>query len=177
MEEEKKIGEWKDMMVMELSEKIKDNSDFYLSEYIGLKADELNELKRLLEPFSSKYIVLKNSIAKIAFEKAGLGKLTNLIEGGTAIAFGGKDPVATAKAISTFSKSHNSLKLKGGYLDGDIIDGDKIKYLASLPSRDGLIAQVVFTLKSPISGFAGVLGNTLKKLMYAIQAIKDKKGG
>ena len=90
---------------------------------------------------------------------------------------GGNDPIAAARIISKFSKSHGSLKVKGGYLDGEIIGIDKVKYIASLPSKEGLIAKVVFTIKAPLSGFVNVLSNTLRSLVYAVQAIKDKKGG
>ena len=175
MEEEKKIGSWKDLMVAELTEKIKENNNFFLSDYIGLASEEINTLRRELESSSSRYIVLKNSIAKIAFDKTGLGDLKKHINGGTGIIFSGDDIVAAAKILTKFSKAHESLKLKGGYLDGNSVDQDKIKYLATLPSREELIARVVYGIKSPISGFVGVLANTLKSLIYAIQAVKEKR--
>lgn len=177
MEKEKKIGEWKGLMVEELTEDLKKNSNLYISDYIGLKADEVNELRRMLEKTSSGYKVVKNSMAKIALENAGLKDLIKFVSGGTGMAFGGKDPVAVARAMANFSKTHGALKLKGGMLDGALIDVDKIKYLASLPGRDELIAKTVYAMKSPISGFVGVLGNLLKGFVYVIQAIKDNKGG
>ncbi len=177
MEKEKKIGEWKGLMVEELTEDLKKNNDLYISDYIGLKADEVNELRRMLEKSLSSYKIVKNSMAKIALENAGLKDLTKFVSGGTGLAFGGNDPVAVARVMANFSKAHKALKLKGGMLDGTLIDIERIRYLASLPGRDELIAKTVYAIKSPISGFVGVLGNLIKGFVYVIQAIKDNKGG
>ena len=156
---------------------IKSNNDFYLSEYLGLKAEELTELRHLLEPTSSKYLVLKNSVARRALKNAGREELVELISGGTGMLMAGKDAIATVKAAAKFRKTHKSFKFKGGYLDGAFIDADKITYLASLPSRQELLTKIVYSMKAPISGFVGVLSNTLKSLVFAIKAIKEKKGG
>jgi len=177
MDKERKMGEWKEIMTKELAANLKNSSNIYMSEYIGLKADEINELRRMLEVSSSKYLVVKNSIAKIALENAGLGDLTRFVKGSTGMVISGENVVHTAKIISKFSKDHNALKIKGGLLDGDIIDVAKVKFLASLPGREELIAKFVYGVKSPISGFVGLLGNMLRGFVYVIQAIKDKKGG
>ncbi len=177
MIEEKKIGSWKELMVLELTEDIKKANNFFISDYIGLESEEVNELRRELEASSSRYTVLKNSIAKIALDKAGFGDLKKHVTDGTGIIYADKDPAAAAKAISKFSKAHKFLKVKGGYLDGSIVDAEKIKYLATLPSKDELIAKFVYGIKAPITGFVGVLSNTLKSLIYVVHAIKDKKGG
>ncbi|MBL7069601.1 MAG: 50S ribosomal protein L10 [Candidatus Omnitrophica bacterium] len=177
MEKERKIGEWKEIMTKELAGDLKNSSDIYMSEYIGLKADEVNELRRQLETSSSKYLVVKNSIARIALESAGLGDLAKFVNGNTGMVLSGDNPILTARIISKFSKDHEALKIKGGLLDGDIIDMARIKFLASLPGREELIARIAYGMKSPISGFVFLLGNMLKSLVYVMQAIKDKKGG
>ncbi|MEE8359326.1 MAG: 50S ribosomal protein L10 [Candidatus Omnitrophota bacterium] len=175
MTEEKKIGNWKELMILELTEDIKKANNFFISDYIGLGSEEMNEFRRELETSSSRYIVLKNSIAKIALDSAGFGDLKKHVTGGTGIVYADKDPAAAAKVIYKFGKTHKYLQVKGGYLEGNIVDAEKINYLASLPSRDELIAKVVYGLKAPISGFVGVLGNTIKSLIYVMQAIKEKR--
>jgi len=177
MENETKIGNWKELMVTELTDRFKGSDNFYLSSYIGLKSEDMNELRRTLEAHSSTYIVLKNSIAKIALKNAGLNELSGLITGCIGVTLTGDDPVGIAKILAKFSKTHEPLKLKGGYLEGSIIDEAKLRYIASLPGREELIAKIVYMMKFPISGFVGVLGNTLKGFLYVLQAIKDKKGG
>jgi len=176
MVDEKKL-KWKEVMVAELSDVMKGQDNFYISNFVGLKSEEMNELRRSLEESSSKYVVLKNSIARIAFKSLGITDAEKMIEGGTGIIFTGDDVAHAARIIAKFSKAHAPLKIKGGYIDGALIDGSKVKYLASLPSREDLIATVVYTLKAPISGFVGVLSNTLKSLLFVVQAIKEKKGG
>ena len=175
--EKKKIGEWKEIMVKGLSDEFKKGSNVYISDYTGLKADELNELRQLLKPSLSKYLVLKNSIAKRALENAGLGKLKDLITGGTGMIFGGDDPIAAARVAHKFSKTHGALTFRGGYLDGKIIGIDRIKYIASIPGREELLRRIALGIKSPIYGFVSVLGNALRNVVYVIQAIKTKKGG
>jgi len=175
--ENKKIGEWKELMAQELAETFKKGKHLYISGYLGLKADEINELRRLLEPSGSSYLVVKNALARIALERAGLKELVQHVKDDTGVVLGGGDPVASAKAIARFGKSRESVKVRGGYLDGQAIDAERVMYLASLPSRQELIAKVVFGIKSPISGFVGVLSNTLKGFLYVIEAIRSKKGG
>lgn len=176
MEKEKKIGEWKGLMVDALFEDIKKDRNFYISNFLGLKAGEINELRRSLESrHAAKYLVVKNSMVKIALEKEGLGDLVKLIDGGTGIVFGGTNSIETAKALTKFSKSHEQLKLRGGYIDGEIIDEARVKYIASLPSKKELITKIVCGMKSPITGFVSVLANTLKSFVFVINAIKDKK--
>lgn len=175
MEQKKKIGEWKDIMAEELTEVLKRKPNIFLTNYLGLKADELNELRRSLEPYASKYLVVKNSIVRVALKNAGFGELVDLVDGGIGLALGGDDPIVAVKVLNKFSKSHEALKLKGGYLQGEVIDKQKINYIASLPSREQLIAKVVFGIKSPITGFVNILGNTLRNFVYVIQAIKDKE--
>lgn len=173
--EEKVIGEWKEIMAKELTDVLKENPNLCISNYIGLKAHELDELRRSLEPFSSKYLIVKNSIAKIALEKMKLGELIKFVNGSIGMVLAGDDPIQVVKVVTKFSKSHESLRLKGGYIEGEIIDEDKLRYIASLPNREQLIAKIVYGINSPVIGFVSLLGNTLKKFVYVIAAIKNAK--
>ncbi len=177
VKEKIKIGEWKALMVSELSDGLKGSGNFYISDYLGLKADKANELRRLLEPVAKKYMVVKNSIVRKALETAGLKELSNMITGGTGLIFSDEDVVATAKVLAKFGKDNKSLKVRGGYIDGNIIDGQRVKELAALPSKEELIARVVYGIKAPITGFVGVLSNTLRGLVFCLEALKQKKGG
>ena len=177
MEKDKKIGAWKKLMISELTGKLKSSKNLIVSDYLGLAGTEMDEFRRELESTSSRYMVLKNSMAKIALKEAGYEELAKYVTGGTGIVLSGKDPAATAKAVWRFSKSHSPVKVRGGYIEGGYVDSARVNYLAMLPSRKELITKVVYGIKAPISGFVGVLANTLKSLVYAVQAIKDKKGG
>jgi large subunit ribosomal protein L10 len=177
MENDKKMNTWKEMMVLELSDKLKGSENFFMGDYIGLDSEEINALRRQLEAISAEYMVLKNSVAKKALDDLGLGDLKQFVVGSTGLVLSGDDPAATAKTVTKFGKEHKALKLRGGFLQGNVVDAQRISYLATLPGREELLAKIVYTIKSPITGFVGVLGNTVKGLVYALQAIKDKKGG
>ncbi len=177
MENDTKVGSWKELMVNELSAELDKNPDFFISGYLGTESEDLNSLRRRLEEVSSRCKVVKNSIAKNVMAKRGLDELIKAIEGGTAIVFGGNDSAATAKIMAKFTKEKKSVQVRAGYLDGAIIDQARVSYLATLPGKKELIAKVVYGIKSPITGFVYVLANTLKSFLYVLQAIKEKKGG
>ena len=135
MTENKKMESWKELMVLELTEDIKKQENFFIGDYIGLASEEVNELRRELGASPSRYKILKNSIAKIALEDAGYSGLKKHVTGGTGIIYADKDPAAVAKILAKFSKAHEFLKIKGGYVEGNLIDAEKIKYLATYPAE------------------------------------------
>lgn len=175
MKEKKEIAEWKNLMISELTDEIGMEKNFYVGAHLKLKSEEMNDLRRQLEQASSRYLVLKNTIARIAVKNAGLEPLNQYITGSVGLIFGGSDPVQTARLLSRFSKEHESFKFTGGYLNGCLIDAERIKYLAGLPGRNELIAKAVYTIKAPLAGLVGVLNNTLCGFLYTLQAIKNKK--
>lgn len=167
------ISQWKELMTKELAAEFDKKSDYYFVSYLGLKAEQMNELRRRLKQHSSECTVVKNSVAKIALEKAGLSALIKFVEGGIVV-ITGKDAVTAAKTVVNFSKSHEALKIRGGYLAGDIVDETRIKFIATLPAKEALIGALACGLKSPLHGLVGVLSNTLRSFIGVIQAIKDK---
>jgi len=174
---EKKVGAWKQIMINELTEHFKERNAFFVSDFIGLESEDINALRRELETLSSHYLVVKNTIARIALQNAGRADLAKMIKGGTGIVLGSGDSAAVAKTLAKFSKTHEFLKLRGGYLDGVVLDAVRINLLATLPSRNELLAKVLGTMKAPIGGFVSVLSNTLGSFVYVVQAIKEKRGG
>src|SRR5690606_12942523 len=94
-----------------------------------------------------------------------------------AVAFGFDDPVQAAKITDEFAKDHDKLEIKAGIVDGKIIGIDEIKSLANLPSKEGLIAQTLAGLNGPIAGFANVRQGTIRNLVYALNAVKEKQEG
>jgi len=170
----------KDYMVKELSKKFQSDKNMFITGFWGLGSEDLNKLRSSLLEHSSRYLVVKNSIAKKALKDSKLDELTKFIEGGVGIVFGGKDPINTAKVLSKFAKSHNQLVIRSGILEGEIIDKNKIKEISSLPSKQELLTKLVWLVNSPISGFVNVLAGTLRSFVYAIKAYKEKlekKGG
>ena len=98
-----------------------------------------------------------------------------LLIGPTAIAFGYDDPVAPAKVLSEFARTTPVLELKGGLLEGKVLDVDAVKALADLPSREELLSQVLRGMQAPIAGLANVLQGTIRNFVYALEAVRKQK--
>ncbi len=177
---EKGIGkECKDFMVQDVARHFEADKNLFITGFWGLSAEDMSQLRKALSNASSRYLVVKNSIAKRALKSIKMNELIEHMTDGVGIAFGGKDPVATAKALVTFAKTHEKLQIKSGYLDGKIIDTQKIKQISALPSREALLAKLAWVINSPISGFVNVLAATIRSFVYVIKAYKEKqaKGG
>lgn len=167
--------ESKKQIVQEIKEKIDKAQSVVLVDYRGLNVEEVTELRKQCREAGVEYKVYKNTLMRFAFKELGLEDFNNHLTGPNAVAFGYDDPVSPAKVTNEFSKDHNSLEIKAGVVDGKIVGLDEIKALADLPSREVLIAQVLGGLNGPISGFANVLQGTIRNLVYALNAIKEKQ--
>lgn len=165
----------KKQIVEEIKEKISNSQAVVLVDYRGLDVQEVTELRKKYKEAGVEYKVYKNTLMRFAFKDAGLEDFNEFLTGPNGIVFGIEDPVAPAKITSEFAKDHKKLEIKAGIVDGKIINLDEIKNLASLPSREVLIAQVLGGLNGPISGFANVLQGNIRNLVYALNAIREKQ--
>lgn len=145
-----KILDKKQEIISEISEKTSNASSTIFFEYQGLTAEETNELRRLLRDVDSEFKIYKNTLVKRAFDSLKID-LADELNGPKAVAFG-QDEVAPIKVLSDFAKTHPALILKTGIVDGEIADEAKLKKLATIPSRDGLLTMVA-------SGLIGTVKN------------------
>ena len=101
------------------------------------------------------------------------------MSGTTALAISTTDPVAPAKVLSDFQKEINktvkTFNIKAGILDGKVIDAEGVKALAELPSREVLLAKLAGTMQAPISGLVSVMAGTIRKFVYAVDAVRQQK--
>lgn len=165
----------KEAIVSMVKEKLQNSQGAVLTDYRGLNVAEITELRNKLREAKVEFKVIKNTLTKRVADELGIEGLDPYLEGPTAIAFGMEDPVAPAKILADFAKTHNQLELKVGILDGKVIDKAKIKELAELPSKAELIAKVLGGMSSPLYGFAGSLQGILRNFVYVLNAVKDKK--
>ncbi len=112
---------------------------------------------------------------RFAAKDAGVEGLLDVLTGPTGIAFCDSDPVAAAKLFNNFAKDHTALEIKAGVVEGKVLDVEGVKELATLPSREVLIAKALGGLNAPIAGFANVLNANLKGLAVALGAIAEQK--
>lgn len=170
-----KILQFKQEVINDISGKISASKGVVLADYRGLTVEQDTELRSALRKAGVSYNVVKNTLTKIAVKELGLEGLNPFLKGPTAMAYCVQDPVSAAKVMNEYASKYEKLELKAGVVEGRIIDTETIKALASLPSREVLIAQVLGGLNAPISGFANVLNANIRGLAVALNAIAEKK--
>lgn len=158
-----------------ISEKIKESSACFIIKYSGLSSPDLCALRQSLGSQDVKLFVAKNSVARRVLKTAGLDALSAKIDGPSGFVFIKDEPVNASKLLCDFAKTHEHLKLEGGFFKDRALEKKDIEALAKLPSKDVLRAQVVMTLNSPISGLVITLNQVLKKFVYCLDQIKSKK--
>lgn len=165
----------KEKMAEEMISRISEHPNFVITSYMGSSTSDLEVLRKSLKKSRSSYLVVKNSILKVVFDKIEMSGETSKIDGGMGLSFSGDDILATCKALSAFASTHEKFQIKGAIVDGKSVTPDKVKYLASLPPKEVLIAQVLSGMKSPITGFVNTLGGVLRKFVYVVDAVKKSK--
>lgn len=145
-----------------------------VAQYRGLTVAQMGDLRRRLHQADISLQVVKNTLARRAAEGTDFKAAEELFTGPVAIAYG-NDPVGMAKAISDFAKAHDALEIRGGVLDGKSIDAAGIKALASLPSREVLLAKMLGSMQSPISGFVRTLNEIPASFVRVLAAVRDQK--
>jgi len=162
-------------VVEEVTEKLQKARGVVLTNYRGLTADEMNDLRRRLREAGVEYKVLKNTLTRIAVREAGIEPMDDILTGPTAIAFGYEDPVLPAKVLKEFSSQHDVLEIKGGLLAGERISTERVTELAGLPGREVLLGSVLAGMQAPIRGLVNVLSGVTRNLVYALDAIRRQK--
>ena len=165
----------KEQVVNEIKEKFQRAEAVVLVDYRGLNVAEVTELRKRFREAGADYKVYKNTLMTRALTELGIEVLNPYLTGPNAIALGYDDPVVPAKIISEFAKDHDKLEIKAGMISGKVIGAEGIKSLASLPSKEVLVAQVLGGLNAPITGFVNVLQGNIRNLVYALNAIAEKK--
>ena len=147
----------KEAKVAEIKEKLEKANSVVLSQYQGLTVEEDTVLRKNLREAGVEYKVYKNTLVILAAKELGLEGIVEYLEGPVAIAFGYEDVTVAARVLNDFAKDHKKLELKAGIVEGEIYDTDKIKQLATIPSKEVLIAKLLGSIKSPISSFPRVI--------------------
>ncbi len=169
--------EEKQKVVEDLIEKFKSSKVAVMANYRGLDVAAMTSLRRRLREAGSELKVAKNTLARIAAREAGLEGLDVYLEGPTAIAFGLTDPVAPAKILSEFMRDYKQLEIKGGIVEGKMIEPKEVRRLADLPAREVLLGRVLGGIQAPLYGLVSVLQGNLRNLVYALEAIRKQKAG
>jgi large subunit ribosomal protein L10 len=165
----------KEQLVEEIKDKFAAAQATLLVDYRGLTVKEMQELRRNLREAGAELTIYKNSLTEIAMRELALPSMASFLAGPTAFVFAGDDPVAPAKALTSFSKEHEALELKGGLVESQVVDAASVKAIASLPSREEMLAKLLGSMINPLVGFARVLNGPVEAFARTVQAVADQK--
>ena len=147
----------------------------FLLGYQGITVPQVTELRNRVRQSGGEYVVVKNTLALRAIDAKSLSQLKDHFVGPTAVVFSLKDPVAVAKALTDYAKDVPAIQFKAGLVEGRPIAAEQIKDIASLPSREELIAKLLFLLQSPITRFARVLAAVPQSFVMVLDQISKKR--
>jgi large subunit ribosomal protein L10 len=164
-------------VVEEVRERFAGASAAILTEYRGLKVQEMQTLRRALTAAGGEYKVYKNTLVRRAARDIGLADLEPMLEGPTAIAFVRDDVAAVAKVLREFSRTTPALVVKGGLVGRSLFDAKGAARLADLPSREVLLSQIAGALAAPLQKLAALMKALPQNLAYGLSALIDSQGG
>jgi large subunit ribosomal protein L10 len=161
--------------VAELKTEFESSNGAVLTEYRGLTVAQMTELRRTLGE-NARFAVVKNTLTKIAVREAGVtSELEELLSGPSAIAFVKGDVVEAAKGLRDFAKANPLLVIKGGVVDGKAMSPDDITKLASLESREVLLAKLAGAMKASMANAASVFNALPTKTAQLAEALRVKR--
>ena len=172
-----KNREQKREAVETLSREIGQATNAFLIEFRGITVPQVTELRKHVRETGSQYLVVKNTLALIALKDSPMIELREKFTGETAVAYNQGDAVALAKALSKFARDVPALSFKGAMLEGKLVPAEQIEAIASLPSREELVAKLLFMLQSPIRNLVTVLGANIRNLAVVLDQVAKQKGG
>ncbi len=146
-----------------------------VADYRGLSVEEITELRRSLQAQQSDLTVTKNTLCKVAVKGTNFEAIEELMQGPTAIAFGFGDEVASAKVLAKFIKENKKGEILGAVLEGKVLNAQEAQKLASMPSKEELLAKMLGSINSPASGIVYSVNGVMSALVRAINAVKEQK--
>jgi large subunit ribosomal protein L10 len=161
--------------VADIKESLEGSEAVFLTEYRGLTVKAVQELRANLRSSGAEYKVVKMTLARRAAGEAGIPGLDEYLLGPTALAFAKSDPVATAKALKDFSKTHEVFVLKAGVLSGKLLSPEEVSRLAEIESREVLLAKIAGAAKAPLMKAAGLFASFNRNAASMFQQLLDKK--
>ncbi len=161
--------------VEELKDRLSQSSGLVLVDYLGLSAPEMVELRRMMRREGVQFQVVKNTLARIAAESAGVDFLLEYLHGPNGIIVGSDNPTAPFRAARECARKYQQFTIKAGLFAGDPITADQVYWVANLPTQEELYARLAGALNGPIQGLAVTLAGVLRKLAVALSEVNRLK--
>jgi large subunit ribosomal protein L10 len=165
----------KEQLVSELAQKLRGTKALYYTDFTGLNVKRMTDLRRRLRKSGIEYVVIKNTLALRAVNESGL--VSERLKGPTGLVLA-RDPVTAAKLLSDFAKENDAKPtVKGGLLDGRALDSAQVKQLATMPSREQMLAELGAGFQAPMAAFVGALNGLLFMFAGALEALRTQREG
>lgn len=158
-----------------LKEKIAKAKVAIVTENKGLSVDEITDLRRQLQKEGSDYTVVKNTLAKLVIAGTEFEGMSDMLTGPIGLALGYEDQVAPAKIVAKFIKTNENCEIKGGVVDGSVMDVNEVKALATLPSKEELYSKMLGSINSPATGIVMSMNAVMSGLVRAIDQVREQK--
>ena len=148
----------------------------YLTDINKIDGVKMTELRTELRKNGLSYVVVKNSLARIALDRVGKNSLSPFVVGPVGVVVSAEEPTAPAKVLREFRKQNKDLlEVKASYVEGTLFSAEQTERLADIPSREVLLSQLLSCLQAPVAGMAGVLNGILSKFVGTLEAVKARK--
>lgn len=166
----------KSAVLEELKSGMKEAKSVVFSSFRGVSVKDTGDLRKELRDAGAKYKVAKKTLIEIAAKEIGINEIPkDYLDGPISVIFSMEDELAAARIVHNFAKKNEGVSLMGAIFEGKLLSISEAKALATLPGKEELLTKLVYVLKSPISGFHGVLNNTLASFVRVLNAVKDQK--
>ena len=147
----------------------------WVVDYCGLTVKEIQELRSNIREAGASMKVYKNTLMRLALSESELPTLDDMLEGPSAFVFAGSDVAAAAKAVKEFAKKNDKLEIKGGLMEGAAVSAAEVEAIASLPSREELLAQIAGAISGVARGLAVAINGVPRGLAQVTKAVADQK--
>ncbi|MBM4429914.1 MAG: 50S ribosomal protein L10 [Chloroflexi bacterium] len=168
--------EKKQQVVTELKDMLTRSRLVIISDYRGLTAEQMVQVRNRLRPLNSRFIVAKNTLVLKSLAEAALPQPEALLQGPTALSFCFEDMSQPVKAIQELAAETEILSIKGGLLGDRVLNAQDVKILGQLPKVEVLRAEALAGVQSPVAGFVGLLDSALRGLLYTLNARAEEMG-
>lgn len=158
-----------------IKEEIANAGAVWVVDYCGLNVKEVQQLRRDIRDAGAHMVVYKNKLMRIGLAESELPEMDEILAGPNAFVFCGEDVAAAAKAVKEFAKGNDKLVIKGGLMEGQVLDAQQVEAIASLPSREQLLAQIAGAISGVARGLAVTINGVPSGLARAMQAVAQQK--
>lgn len=162
-------------MLANIKTDIENSSAVWVVDYRGLTVKEIQALRRSIRETDSQMKVYKNTLVHLALEQEEMPSIDDILAGPNAFVFSGSDVAASAKTVKNFAKENENLEIKGGIMDGAVVSAAEVEAIASLPSREELIASIAGAISGVARGLATAINGVPRGLAQVTKAVADQK--